>query len=137
MSRTDRQTDRQNYYIYIARQQQYADARLKLEECIISHTSSWSITIAYFLEKLLSCKNLSAIVKVCSNNKLSQFAVVRRRQTCFASIYCTSPIFVTFLIFPITYKFIISIQKTTFAFITQNFHVNSRHRYVDRDRYFR
>jgi len=37
----------------------------------VSQISCWSITIAYFLDKLLSCKKLSAIVKVCSNNKLS------------------------------------------------------------------
>ena len=54
---------------------------------------------------------LNSVTVCVATDKCNQFAVVRRRQTCFASIYCTSPIFVTFLVFPITSKFITFIQK--------------------------
>ena len=91
-------------------------------------------TLAYSFSRLPSTCSTQGLdglilnsVTVCmATDKFNQFAVVRRRQTCFASIYCiTSPISVTVLVFPMTSKFIIFIQKkTTFAFITQNFHVN-------------
>jgi len=76
-------------------------------------------TLTYSLSRLpFTCSTqrldgliLNSVTVCMATDTFHQFAVVRRRQTCFASTYCTSPIFVTFLVFPITSKFIIFRQK--------------------------
>ena len=92
----------------------------------------WSL--AYSLSRLpFTCSTqcsdgliLNSVTGCMATDKFNQFAVVRRRQMYYASIIVHRQYSLPSWSFRYLLNLLFSYKKTTFAFIIQNFHVNSR-----------